>query len=93
MAGFSLMFCTSIFSKLYSVNQYNKYLKATDQTASDRFYRNANVGQRIALISAGFAISFHALDTYFTHKKISSFKKYNPEIDDMHDYINLKSFK
>jgi len=52
----------SIGSKLYSNNEYDKFLKSNDQLELDKSYKNANDSNKIALISAGLGITLYAIN-------------------------------
>ncbi len=52
----------AIGSKLYSDAQYKSYLGATSQADIDKYYNNANISHKIALISAGISASIYLYD-------------------------------
>lgn len=54
----------SIGSKLYSDSQYKNYLLATSQTDIDKFYNNANISHKIALLSGGLSASIYLYDIF-----------------------------
>jgi hypothetical protein len=52
----------AIGSKLYSNAQYISYLGATNQTDIDRYYNNANISHKIALISGTISATIYLND-------------------------------
>ena len=59
----------AIGSKLYSDAQYKSYLNATSQTDIDKFYTNANISHKIALISGGISASIYLYDIIWVISK------------------------
>lgn len=54
----------TIGSKLYSDIQYKNYLAATSQTDIDKYYNNANISHKIALLSGGLSASIYLYDIF-----------------------------
>jgi len=54
----------TIGSKLYSDIQYKNYLAATSQTEIDKYYNNANISHKIALLSGGLSASIYLYDIF-----------------------------
>jgi hypothetical protein len=54
----------TIGSKLYSDIQYKNYLAATSQTDIDKYYNNANISNKIALLSGGLSASIYLYDIF-----------------------------
>lgn len=52
-------------SKIYSENQYNKYLEAKDQMEIDKYYNIANISHKISLISTGISASIYLYDIFW----------------------------
>jgi hypothetical protein len=59
----------AIGSKLYSDAQHKSYLNATSQTDIDKYYTNANVSHKIALISGGISASIYLHDIIWVISK------------------------
>jgi hypothetical protein len=59
----------AIGSKLYSDAQYKSYLNATSQTDIDKYYTNANISHKIALISGGISASIYLYDIIWVISK------------------------
>ena len=56
-------------SKLYSDEQYTNFLSATDQTLIDKYYNNANISNKIFLISGGLSVSIYLHDIIWVFSK------------------------
>ncbi len=52
----------SVLSKIYSNNQYSKFLAANDQVTLDKSYENANIANKAHLISAGLGITIYSIN-------------------------------
>jgi hypothetical protein len=52
----------SVLSKIYSNNQYSKFLAANDQVTLDKSYDNANIANKAHLISAGLGITIYSFN-------------------------------
>jgi hypothetical protein len=59
----------AIGSKLYSDSQYKSYLGATSQADIDRYFNNANISNKIALISGGISASIYLYDIIWVISK------------------------
>jgi hypothetical protein len=59
----------AIGSKVYSDKQYKSYLGATSQTDIEKYYNNANISHKIALISAGVSASIYLYDLIWVLSK------------------------
>ncbi|MFT5077257.1 MAG: hypothetical protein ACJAX7_002388 [Saprospiraceae bacterium] len=59
----------TIGSKLYSDSQYKSYLNATSQTDIDKYYTNANISNKIALISGVISASIYLHDIIWVISK------------------------
>lgn len=59
----------AIGSKLYSDAQYKSYLNATSQSDIDKYYTNANISHKIALISGGISASIYLYDIIWVISK------------------------
>jgi|GEM_PF-2322748 len=59
----------AIGSKLYSDAQYKSYLGATSQADIDKYYNNANISHKIALISVGISASIYLYDIIWVISK------------------------
>ena len=59
----------AIGSKLYSDAQYKSYLNATSQIDIDKYYTNANITHKIALISGGISASIYLYDIIWVISK------------------------
>ena len=68
-ACFVLSTGLSISSKLFSNEQYNRYLVATTQAEIDKFYNNANLSHKISLISGGISASIYLYDIIWVFSK------------------------
>lgn len=58
-----------IGSKYYSNKQYRSYLDATNQTDIDTYYSNANILNKIAIISGGVSVSIYLYDIIWAFSK------------------------
>ena len=65
----------AIGSKLYSDVQYKNYLGATSQVDIDKYYNNANVSHKIALISGSISASIYLYDIIWVISKGAKNKK------------------
>ena len=69
----------AIGSKLYSDAQYKSYLNATSQIDIDKYYTNANISHKIALISGGISASIYLYDIiWVTSKGAKNLKSSKP---------------
>lgn len=68
-ACFVLSTGLSITSKLFSNEQYNRYLGATTQAEIDKFYDNANLSHKISLLSGGISASIYLYDIIWVFSK------------------------
>ena len=59
----------AIGSKLYSNAQYKSYLGATSQADIDKYYNNANISHKIALISGGISATIYLYDIIWVISK------------------------
>lgn len=59
----------AIGSKSYSNAQYKSYLGATSQADIDKYYNNANISHKIALISGGISASIYLYDIIWVLSK------------------------
>lgn len=59
----------AIGSKLYSDAQYKSYLGATSQADIDKYYNNANISHKIALISGGISATIYLYDIIWVISK------------------------
>lgn len=59
----------AIGSKLYSNAQYKSYLAATNQTEIDKYYNQANLSHKIALISGAISASIYLYDIVWVISK------------------------
>lgn len=59
----------AIGSKLYSDAQYKSYLGATSQADIDKYYNNANINHKIALISGGISATIYLYDIIWVISK------------------------
>jgi len=59
----------AIGSKLYSNAQYKSYLSATSQADIDKYYNNANMSHKIALVSGGISASIYLYDIIWVISK------------------------
>ncbi len=59
----------AIGSKLYSDAQYKSYLGAMSQVDIDKYYNNANISHKIALISGGISASIYLYDIFWVLSK------------------------
>lgn len=67
----SFLWCVGVASilKLYTNAEYEKYKNATDQDEMDRFYSNANKGQKLFLLTGGIGLSIYVYDIYWAFRK------------------------
>jgi len=66
---FLLSSSLSIGSKIYSNSQYEKYLSATNPTTIDKLYINANLSNKISLVSASISGSLYFYDILWVLSK------------------------
>lgn len=59
----------TIGSKIYSNQQYKSYLSASNQTSIDKYYNNANVSNKIALVSGGLTTAIYLHDIIWVFSK------------------------
>ena len=59
----------AIGSKLYSDKQYKSYLAASSQADIDKYYNNANISHKIALLSGGISASIYLYDIIWVISK------------------------
>jgi hypothetical protein len=74
---FLLSSVLAIGSKLYSDAQYKSYLGATSQTDIDKYYINANISHKIALISGGISATIYLYDIIWVISKGAKNLKYS----------------
>jgi hypothetical protein len=67
----------AIGSKLYSNAQYKSYLGAISQADIDKYYNNANISNKIALISGGISASIYMYDILWVISKGANNIKYS----------------
>lgn len=58
-----------IGTKYYSNTQYKNYLGATNQTDIDKYYSNANIFHKIAIVSGGISASIYIYDIIWAFSK------------------------
>jgi hypothetical protein len=67
----------AIGSKLYTDAQYKSYLGATSQADIDKYYNNANISHKIALISGGISATIYLYDIIWVISKGAKNLKYS----------------
>ena len=65
----------AVSSKIYSNEQYNKYLNAANSSDSAVHYDNANLSNKVALVSGGISASIYVYDIFWVLSKGAQNKK------------------
>ena len=69
LTSFLLLSSVAVGSKLYSDEQYAKYLTATSLVDADNYYNNANNANKLAFITGGLSATIYLYDIFWVFSK------------------------